>query len=224
MTRKLSEITSEELERLEVFRGKVLQNVVLNSTIGPQLRSVGTTILKMKKLRTETQVIADFWARVRMGEVTECWLWQGSLKGSRGKHYGGFYIGNKHYGSHQFAAIQFHGPRPPKSHVCHKCDNPSCCNPLHLYFGTAFENVEDAIVRGRRKYIMGSKHYISKLTEDQVLQLKIEIPNRPYGWRKQKIKELGVTGNVIDQIIAGKTWKHVKAPELLMGKFYHSQP
>ena len=45
---------------------------------------------------------------------------------------------------------QYLGKRPGKAHILHRCDNRKCCNPQHLFWGTASDNVRDCILKGRR--------------------------------------------------------------------------
>ena len=57
--------------------------------------------------------------------------------------------------AHQMAYVDEYGPVPEGRMVCHHCDNPSCCNPEHLYAGTPKDNVQDCLNRGR--YRNGAK-------------------------------------------------------------------
>lgn len=77
-----------------------------------------------------------------------CWLWTGS-KVANG--YGEFWDGHKKVGAHRFSLEQKLG-RPLESGLdcCHKCDNPSCVNPDHLYEGTRSRNILDSYERGRQ--------------------------------------------------------------------------
>src|SRR5690554_3562090 len=79
-----------------------------------------------------------FWAKVKKGADSECWLW---TAGVQGKGYGQFYIAKRQpIGAHRYSWSLVNGPIPPGKFVMHMCDNPPCVNPLHLRLGTARDN------------------------------------------------------------------------------------
>lgn len=88
---------------------------------------------------------ARFWGKVKQGEPTECWLWTGS-KSKLG--YGRFKLAGKTYQAHRVAFALRYGDSPDYS-ICHRCDNPSCVNPEHLFDQTALENSVEASERNR---------------------------------------------------------------------------
>ena len=105
--------------------------------------------------------------------------------------------------SHRIMYEVFNGsPIPPGMVVRHKCDNPSCVNPNHLEIGTQKENQEDKSNRGNST--RGSKSHLSKLTEEQVREIKNRIEN---GERNMEIyKDYGVSRDLISKIRTGKLW------------------
>ena len=112
------------------------------------LRSAGIAVPSRRKDRayTKESILSNI-------HVTDknCWEWTGSRIGQSG--YGRFcehgHNGKQGY-AHRAAYEMFRGPIPKGMHVCHACDNPPCCNPDHLWLGTAAENVKDAQNKGRR--------------------------------------------------------------------------
>lgn len=82
-----------------------------------------------------------------------CWIWTG-YKWSTG--YGAITIQNKRTLVHRYMYEAFFGKVKDGNMVCHKCDNPLCVSPLHLFEGTGSDNVQDAIKKGRRARVMNS--------------------------------------------------------------------
>jgi len=75
----------------------------------------------------------------------DCWIWQGYKQTSG---HGQLVYRSKSYGAHRFSYKVFNGDIAGK-YVCHKCDNPSCVNPDHLYLGTPHDNIKDVVFRYR---------------------------------------------------------------------------
>lgn len=90
-----------------------------------------------------------FWSRVKKSDG--CWEWMGN-RGPRG--YGTIKVAGKVYRTHRYAYALVNGPIPEGYFVCHRCDNPPCCRPDHLFLGTAKDNNHDMMRKGR--YVNGS--------------------------------------------------------------------
>ncbi len=75
-----------------------------------------------------------------------CWPW---LAGRGRDGYGHFKLAGKQHQAHRIAFALAYGVSPNKKLVCHTCDNPPCCNPKHLWLGTAADNMRDAKSKGR---------------------------------------------------------------------------
>lgn len=71
--------------------------------------------------------------------------------------YGETYVGKKRFRTHRVVYAAHHGAIPKGMQVCHRCDNPACCNIEHLFLGTAKDNCLDSIAKGR--------HFTSAKTE-----------------------------------------------------------
>lgn len=135
-----------------------------------------------------------------------CCLWIGSAS----KHgYGTFGIGSRTDGSRRtvrttrYAYEISFGPIPDGLYVLHKCDNPRCVNPDHLYLGDQKKNMQDMRERGRSNYVRGEKIGLSKLNEKQIAEIRsMNIPNTLIA------RKFDVTPATIGYIRNGKTWKH----------------
>jgi hypothetical protein len=86
-----------------------------------------------------------FWNSVDIVEESECWLWS---KGLTQDGYGKFKCKHKTWVASRFAYYITRGFLPDGMLICHKCDNPKCCNPSHIYLGTSKENLREASLKG----------------------------------------------------------------------------
>lgn len=143
-----------------------------------------------------------------------CWGWKGPIaKGGYPVMSCRSTIGPNR--GHKASWIIYRGEIPIRMHVCHKCDNPICTNPDHLWIGTHKQNNDDKIAKGRSRYIQppimkGKLNPSSKLTEDQVKEIKklINEGHSCYGIGK----DFGVSKTTILRIKKGTNWKHVEEP------------
>ena len=111
-----------------------------------------------KKGDTHAPIATRLWRRVKIGEPDECWEWMGARKDKL--PYGLIMRGPKGAGlvyTHRVAYEVTYGPVPDGLLVLHKCDNPPCCNPRHLFLGTHQDNTLDAQTKGRRPTRKGKK-------------------------------------------------------------------
>ncbi len=91
--------------------------------------------------------------------------------------------------------------------INHNCDNPKCINPDHLYLGTQQQNIKDMEDRGRRVVLRGENHSGSKLTEQQVLDIRSLCEQ---GFRLRQIAKLyEVTPEAISSIKNRRSWKFI---------------
>lgn len=87
-----------------------------------------------------------FWSKVDIKSPGECWNWK-AFRNSRG--YGMVGALGKVRSAHRVAWMFTHGEISSDICVCHKCDNPACCNPNHLFLGTVKDNMHDKVIKGR---------------------------------------------------------------------------
>jgi hypothetical protein len=209
MPNTLAELTPDELAEVAQFGRDKLLHACKNATF--YMTSSGL-VTSQNKDRTKEQVDADFWARVRITDADKCWNWSGAMAGIKGFQYGCFDVGGVKNRANQYALKSFGMPRSNRAIACHKCDNPSCCNPAHLYWGSYRNNAMDAVSRGRQNLEIGSERYNAILTEAQVAAIKRQAPYRKYGWLTATAKKYGVRHSAIWNIITGLRWKQV-APD-----------
>lgn len=136
-----------------------------------------------------------------------CWLWTGAFK--RGG-YGQLMIANRMVSAHRAAWGLANGPIPPGMHVLHRCDNPPCVNPAHLFLGTNADNSKDKIAKGRQRGPKGEAHPAAKLSDGDV----VEIRRRWAAGETQAVigRDFGATQAHVSQIVTMKTWRHLPPP------------
>ena len=166
-------------------------------------------ILHLLKGRAGELRMMRFWSKVDMRGPDECWEWQAS-RNSNG--YGKFKIASYQLvTASRVALIGTRQDEPDGLHVLHRCDNPPCCNPHHLYFGTVQQNIEDKVSRGRARSgdQSGASNGAAKLTEDQV---SLVVHRLEAGWdNKQIAADLPVTHSMVSLIRRGLMWADVTA-------------
>lgn len=130
-----------------------------------------------------------------------CWLWTGNRKPNG---YGRIQINNKSFAAHRLSYALHVRPIPDGLFICHKCDNPSCVNPDHLFIGTHTDNMRDRNEKGRSNMPKGTNHHLHKLTDSDV----IEIRNSGVSSRKLA-GGYGVSYRTILHVKRGDTWRHI---------------
>lgn len=154
-----------------------------------------------------------FWAKVDKGWHDECWNWT-SARDSNG--YGRFHVGKSHNSAmlaHRVAYGIATGDSPEA--VCHRCDNPSCCNPSHLFGGTRADNNRDMVEKGRHWLSInpdgaarGVRHHQAKLTDAQVIHIRERYDAGGVAQRTLAL-EFGVCQRTIAKVVRRIGWSHV---------------
>jgi len=155
--------------------------------------------------------IKNFWKKVDIKSEDECWEWTGCKNND---DYGQININKKTYRSHRISWILHYDDIPKDNSiygtmlVLHKCDNPGCVNPNHLFLGTNKDNMEDMVTKNRNKIPdnSGEKHGRHKLTEREVLEIRFKYSSCLY-LQKDLAEEYGI--KQISLIVNNKIWKHI---------------
>lgn len=143
-----------------------------------------------------------FWQRVNTDG--ECWTWTAAT--GRGG-YGVLRANNKQQRAHRYSYELHYGPVPNGLWVLHRCDNPPCVRPDHLFLGTVRDNVADMDAKGRRVAPAGTANTMAKLTESDILTIrKLVAEGIP---QKELSAIYGVSRGTISLAVNRLTWSHV---------------
>jgi len=149
--------------------------------------------------------IERFWSRVNKNTKNGCWEWVARLNPDG---YGEFDCDNRGYRAHRLSWFFKFGEIEKGLNVCHKCDNPKCVNPDHLFLGTQKENVMDMLSKNRQRSHKGTKNNKARLNEEKVSEIK---RLRRSGLQYKEIADkFGVSVGCVSHILNGRHWTWVK--------------
>lgn len=145
-----------------------------------------------------------FWERVDTSG--DCWLWTGT---GRGNGYGGLSVNGKNRSAHRIAWELTNGAIPDGLFVCHRCDNPACVRPEHLFLGTPRANIQDMMAKGRARFgdaPPGKGR--ATLTPESVREVR-RLATQGQSQRALA-RRYGVRSSAIYKLLHGITWKNLK--------------
>lgn len=151
-----------------------------------------------------------FWSHVDKFGVqiitdSRCWNWTGPR---RDGGYGRFRVNGVKTEAHRYSYEIHKGSIPNNQLICHRCDNPSCVNPEHLFVGSVIDNVRDMVNKGRQA--KGESKPTSKLSECDVLYIrKIYRSKHRINGLKALALRYHVSVRTMWSIIHKETWSHI---------------
>lgn len=147
---------------------------------------------------------ARFWSKVRVGPA--CWVWIGSRDENNYGRLNNCLEPRVPVHAQRVSWMLHYGPIPSRKFVLHRCDNPCCVRPDHLFIGDASVNMADCASKGRTGNHAGEASGRSKLTDNDVRYI------RSLAGQATTVDlgvKFGVHSSQISRIINRKTWRHI---------------
>lgn len=153
------------------------------------------------------------------GPKGDCWEW---IAGRFPEGYGSFWLVDRSYGAHRIA-FWIETGRWPEALICHRCDNPPCVRPSHLFEGTEADNSADMAMKGRaarftgdshpsHKYPervpRGEEHHAATLTTQTVLNIRALYAAGNLQ-QKEIAKQFGLDPRLVGKIVRRERWVHI---------------
>ena len=181
-----------------------------------------------KRVTYAPLVIARFWSKVDVtSQIKQCWEWRGATRGKAGDgSYGRMKVGGASLTASRIAWEIYHGEDLGEYSALHRCDNPACCNPLHIYAGSHEENRKDLQFANATKGLRISPK--KRLDARSVSLIKAAISQ---GISDEQIAaDAGLTIRTVADIRRGDRWANVQPREQhikqiedrIMGRSGHS--
>lgn len=159
-----------------------------------------------------------FWSKVE--KTPDCWVWKSTR---RTDGYGVFWYSptKRQERAHRLAYEDAEGPIPAGMSLLHRCDNPPCVRPAHLFVGTQADNMADMTEKGRRstgprhaqREQSGEANHMARLTAERVADIRAM---GLAGYYELDIAErFGVTKSNVGLILRGETWRGIAPSETL---------
>ncbi len=162
----------------------------------------GLQIPQLQNTQDRAIMFARFWSKVRIVAANDCWLWLGCKDKSGYGRFRARAASEVRY-AHRVAYTIAVEPIPDGVLICHRCDNPPCCNPSHLFIGTHATNSLDCVVKGRSNH--GERNPNARLTINMIERILALLAD---GKSPVEVASLArVTPDTIYLIRAKKIWR-----------------
>lgn len=146
------------------------------------------------------------------GEPDECWEWTAKAKHAHGYGIISLGTGEGTMLAHRLAFTLAHGPIPAGVKVLHKCDNPPCTNPAHLFLGSQADNMHDMADKGRAS--RGEDHHGRKLIAKEVRYIR-QAYAEGKATQKELAEEYEIRQSAVSGIVNHRLWRHIDpVPEM----------
>jgi len=160
-------------------------------------------VFKKGNIPHKINTLHDVWKKIDIKDKDDCWDWNGAKDKDE---YGRMSINCILKYSHRIVYEETHGSIPSGLYILHKCNNPSCCNPNHLYIGTQYTNAKQMVFEHRQA--RWNRNGQAKLNKDGVLKIRFLYSTGEYSCGDLG-KIFGISRQQIYRIIKNKNWKHL---------------
>ena len=173
--------------------------------------------IKCSMVRRTKKAKESFWGRCARNTETNCWEWSGAVGRPPTLPYGRFKLNGKEDKAHRWSWRFTFGEIPKDLWVLHKCDNPKCISPFHLFLGTPADNVHDCMKKGRRRKVKGTRllngtgedHPNAKLTNETVKYIRENYRFGIRGFGTTNLgRKFGVSKQSVLAVVKNETWEN----------------
>jgi hypothetical protein len=165
--------------------------------------------IRWSTIENRSRTLQDrFWEKVEILGNDDCWLWKAGIN-RKYKGYGRFWINGSHVVAHRVSWIFTYGPIENGLECLHKCDNPRCVNPNHLFLGTHMDNMVDMVNKKRYVSYPGERCGKAKLKTEDVRNIRITYCAGNVS-TYELARKFHVSQHTISSILHRQTWRHLE--------------